>query len=109
MIHFLNFFILTSSLLVLRVHTEISSSSLSSSSDDDFDPRNDVRYKEILLSGCTAEKHLNFHDVDPYEIAADKFKMKCISEMRADPTCETREVYDKVRLEFTEKMSDESA
>ena len=57
------------------------------------------------MSGCTAEKHLNYHVVDPYEITADKFKIKCISEMKADPITETREVYDRVRLEFTENMS----
>ena len=60
------------------------------------------RYLSILFIAC---KYLNFHDVDPYEITADKFKLKCISEMKADPIAETREVYDRIRLEFTENMS----
>lgn len=54
-----------------------------------------------MLSGCTtAEKHLIDHDVDPYAITADKIKIKCICEMKADPVRETRAVYDKVHLEL---------
>ena len=53
-----------------------------------------------MLSGCTAEKHLIDHDVDPHAITADKIKMKCICEMKADPVRETRAVYDKVHLEL---------
>ena len=63
-------------------------------------------YKEILLTGCPAEKHLEFHDVDPYSVIVDKFRLKCVNEMKCDPIHETRELYDKIRIEFTEKMSD---
>ena len=85
-----------------------SSSSASSSSDEEFDdPRSDLEnYKEILLTGCPAEKHLEYHDVDPYSIIVDKFRVKCVNEMKSDPIHETRELYDKIRIEFTEKMSD---
>ena len=56
--------------------------------------------RKFFLSGCTDEKHLIDHDVDPYAITADKIKMKCICEMKADPVRETRAVYNKVHLEL---------
>ena len=38
--------------------------------------------RNFFLSGCTDEKHLIDHDVDPY---ATRLNIKCISEMKADP------------------------
>ena len=79
----LHYFILT----VRRAEvTEVdlsSSSSSSSSSDEEFDPRSDLNtYKEILLTGCPAEKHLEYHDVNH-----DNKKKRCFCKKLVHHSC----------------------
>ena len=79
----------------------------SSEEEFDFDPRKDIRYKEVLLTACPVEKHLKHHDVCLSDFKVHKFRSALMTEMRENPVSEPREVFDRTRAKFCEGMSED--
>ena len=57
------------------------------------------------MSSCPFERHLEYHDVCVMDKSFNEFKSILIKEMRLDPLCEPRELFDRIRIDFCKGMS----